>query len=322
MAESICHKLNIPAGSLAIDIGSNVGVLLEGFKKMKMDVVGVDPAPKMAAIANKRGIATINAFFQDSVVEQVLNIKGKATIITGTNVFAHIDNLDGLMDGVKKLLTQDGFFVFELPHLIPMIENLEYDTIYHQHLSYVSIKPLIPFFNKFNMEIFDLDSEKIHGGSMRFFVAEKGRMHVQPIVEDTLSNENEKGMYSLDRLKKFAEEVNLHRMNLLTMLVELRKQGKRIVGIGAAAKGNTLLNYCGIHSGLLDYITEKSTLKVGRFSPGLHIPVVPDEMLLEDKPDYGLILPWNLADEIMKNLSEFKANGGKFIVPIPYPIII
>ena len=322
MAESICNKLNIPSGRLAIDIGSNVGVLLEGFKKMGLEICGIDPAPRIAAIANKMGIPTINDFFQDSVVDYINNTIGKATIITGTNVFAHIDDLDALMNGVKKLLTDDGFFIFELPHLIPMIENLEYDTIYHQHLTYVSIKPLIPFFDKFDMEIFDLESEEIHGGSMRIFVAEKGQMEIQPIVKNTLKEEEDRGMYSLDRLKEFADRVSQHRIDLLSLLLSLKNEGKKIVGIGAAAKGNTLLNYCGIHPGLLDFITEKSKLKVDRFSPGLHIPVVPDEMLFKDKPDYGLILPWNLANEIMGNLSEFKEAGGKFIIPIPQPKII
>jgi len=323
MAESIYKELDLEKGSLVIDIGSNVGILLEGFRNVGMNVLGVDPAPKIAAIANKRGIETIEAFFDREVVKQVINSHGKASVITGTNVFAHIDDLDGLMRGIKELLKDNGVFVFELPYLVEMIENLEYDTIYHQHLSYVSVKPLMPFFKKYRMEIFNIGMEYyIHGGSVRFFVGEEKKRAISSIVEDFLRLEEEKGMYSLKRLEGFSNAVGQHRLKLVSMLIDIKRQGKRIIGIGAAAKGNTLLNYCGIHSGMLDYLTEKSTLKIGRYSPGMHLPVVPDEKLIKDFPDYGLILPWNLSEEIMRRLNGFKEAGGRFIIPIPYPIII
>jgi len=323
MAESICKKLDLEKGSLIVDIGSNVGILLEGFRNAGMNVLGIDPAPKIAKIANKRGIKTIEGFFDREVVKQVINSNGKASVVTGTNVFAHIDDLDELMCGVKELLADNGIFVFELPYLVEMIEHLEYDTIYHQHLSYISVKPLIPFFKKYRMEIFDIGMEYyIHGGSIRFFVGEEKRRHVSSIVEELLRLEEEKRMYSLKKLERFSNDVRQHRLKLISMLIDIKRQGKQIVGIGAAAKGNTLLNYCGIHSGILDYLTEKSTLKIGRYSPGMHIPVVSDEELMKDLPDYGLILPWNLSEEIMRRLSRFKKAGGSFIIPIPYPRII
>jgi len=173
------------------------------------------------------------------------------------------------------------------------------------------------------MEIFDIGMEYyIHGGSIRFFVGEEKRRHVSSIVEELLRLEEEKRMYSLKKLERFSNDVRQHRLKLISMLIDIKRQGKQIVGIGAAAKGNTLLNYCGIHSGILDYLTEKSTLKIGRYSPGMHIPVVSDEELMKDLPDYGLILPWNLSEEIMRRLSRFKKAGGSFIIPIPYPRII
>ena len=323
MAESICKKLDIEKGSLIVDIGSNVGILLEGFKNAGMNVLGIDPAPRIAEIANKRGIKTIEGFFDREVVKQVVNSSGKASVVTGTNVFAHIDDLDELMCGIKELLADNGVFVFELPYLVEMIENIEYDTIYHQHLSYISVKPLIPFFRKYGMEIFDIGMEYyIHGGSVRFFVGEEKKRDVSSIVEELLKLEEEKGMYSLKRLERFSNDVRQHRLDIISMLIDIKRQGKRIVGIGAAAKGNTLLNYCGIHSGILDYLTEKSTLKIGRYSPGMHLPVLSDEELMKDLPDYGLILPWNLSEEIMRRLNGFKEAGGRFIIPIPYPRIV
>lgn len=323
MAESIAGKLGLEKDSLIVDIGSNVGVLLEGFQKVGMKVMGVDPAPKIAEIANKRGIPTINGFFDQDAVKQIIRSSGRASVVTGTNVFAHIDDLDALMRGIKTLLVDNGVFVFELPYLVEMIEHLEYDTIYHQHLSYVSVKPLIRFFKKYGMEIFDIGMEYyIHGGSLRFFVGEEKKRDIASIVEKLFDLEEEKGMYSMARLEQFSKDVQQHRLNLGTMLIDIKKQGKRIAGIGAAAKGNTLLNYCGIHSGILDYLTEKSTLKIGRYSPGMHIPVVSDDELMNDPPDYGLILPWNLSEEIMKHLKGFKEAGGKFIIPIPYPRIM
>lgn len=323
MAESICKELDIEKGSLVVDIGSNVGILLEGFKNAGMNVLGIDPAPKIVEIANKRGIETIEAFFDRETVKQVINSSGKASVVTGTNVFAHIDDLDELMCGIKELLTDNGVFIFEVPYLVEMIEHLEYDTIYHQHLSYISVKPLIPFFKKYRLEIFNIGMEYyIHGGSVRFFVGEEKKRDVSSIVGELLRLEEEKGMYSLKRLERFSDDVRQHRLNLISMLIDIKRQGKRIVGIGAAAKGNTLLNYCGIHLGILDYLTEKSTLKIGRYSPGMHLPVVPDEELMKDLPDYGLILPWNLSEEIMKRLNEFKEAGGRFIIPIPHPKIV
>jgi len=323
MAASICKKLEIRKRSLIVDIGSNVGILLEGFEKCGMKVLGVDPAPQIAEIANKRGIKTIEGFFNREIVKQIVDSNGKASIVTGTNVFAHIDDLDELMSGIIELLTEGGVFVFELPYLVEMLENLEYDTIYHQHLSYISVKPLIPFFRKYGMEIFDIGMEYyIHGGSIRFFVGGEGRREVASIVEELLRLEEQREVYSLERLKRFSDDVKRHKINLVSMLLDLKQHGKRIVGIGAAAKGNTLLNYCGIHPDILDYLTERSTLKIGRYSPGMHIPIVPDEELMKDPADYGLILPWNLSEEIMRRLNGFKKAGGKFIIPIPHPKIV
>jgi hypothetical protein len=203
-----------------------------------------------------------------------------------------------------------------------LIQNMLYDMVYHQHLSYLSVRPLVAFFERLGFEVFDVEQTPSHGGSIRVFAGRKGAYDVQPIVSDLLLQEKEEGIHDMKRLHRFAEDVSKHRQSLVELLVTLKDEGKTIIGIGAPAKGNTLLNYCGITSGILECITEKSTLKQGRYTPGTRMLVQGDEKLLEIQPDYGLILPWNFAPEIMNNLSEYKERGGKFIVPIPTPKIV
>jgi len=322
MAFDVSEKFGFPENSFAIDIGSNAGVLLSGFETKGFKVLGVEPSSKIAEIATKNGIETIVDFFSMELATKVLEQYEKPSIITATNVFAHVDDLENFVNGVKKLLKQNGIFVIEAPYLVNLIENLEYDTIYHEHLSYISLKPLIPFFEKFNLEVFHVEMHSIHGGTMRYFIGNKDEFKKTESIEYYLKIETEKQIYSEDQLDIFATKVHQHRQKLMNLLYDLRKNGKKIVGISAPAKGNTLLNFCKIDSKLLDYLTEKNPLKINKFSPGMHIPVNSDDALLEDMPDYALILAWNFADEIIKNNQEYQKRGGKFIVPIPEPKII
>ena len=322
MAESIVKKFNIPAGSLAVDIGSNVGLLLSGFQAQDLIVQGVDPAPNIVKIARENGVDTHEAFFSPDIARKIVEEKGHASVMTGTNVFAHIDDLDTLMEGADVLLAEDGVFIIEAPYQVDLIQKMLYDMVYHQHLSYLSIKPLVAFFNRLGFELFDVEHTPSHGGSVRVFAGRKGKHEVQPIVAELLEVEKKEGIHDMDRLRRFSEDVLKHRQALVELLVTLKDEGKTIVGIGAPAKGNTLLNYCGITSGILEFITEKSTLKKGRYTPGTRMLVEADEKLLETQPDYGLILPWNFAPEIIKNLSEYQSRGGKFIVPMPSPKIV
>lgn len=320
MAKSICEKFSIAKNSLAVDIGSNVGVLLQGFKNMGMNVMGIEPSNvAQKAIAN--GIPTIQDFFGKKAVNQIAS-KQKAKIITGTNVFAHIDNLHDFMKNLDILLEENGIFVFEVPYFIHLLDNLEYDTIYHEHLSYISVKPLVNFFKIFGYELFDVEETKIHGGSIRCFVARKGKQKVSSTTKHYLNLEEKKKIYSKETLQKFAKMVDEHKKKLKSLLLELKKKGKRVVAISAPAKGVSLLNYAKIDNTILEYVTEKYMPKVGLYTPGTHILVKNDEYLREDKPDYGLLLAWNFAEEIMKNLDYFKKNGGKFIIPIPEPHIV
>jgi len=323
MAKVICERFKLKPGSLVIDVGSNVGVLLDGFRRQNMKVFGVDPAKDMADIANAHGIETISEFFSSDIARKIVREKGSASVITATNSFAHIDDLHDVVKAIDILLDDNGIFVVEAPYFIDLVNNLEYDTIYHEHLAYLSIKPLVKFFKRFGMKLFDVERIKIHGGTIRFFVTrQKNTMPVSSRVAELLKLEDKAGIYSIDTLQRFSDKVKEHRLLLNSMLRNIKAQGKKVVGVSAPAKGNTLLNYSKIDQDLLPYITEKARIKIGLFTPGTHIPIYSDEKLFEDQPDYVLILAWNFADEIMGNLSEFQNRGGKFIIPIPTPKIL
>ena len=319
----VCSRFGIPKGSLVVDIGSNVGILLVGFREQGMKVLGIDPAPNIAKLAlEENGVETIPDFFTSALAERIVKEKGQASVIAATNIFAHLHDLHDATKAISILLKKGGIFVVEAPYLVDLLGNLEYDTMYHQHLRYLSIKPMAAFFARYGLEIFDVEKFGIHGGSIRVFVARKGEQGISPSVQKFLDLEESEQVYSIGRLRRFAEDVKEQRRQLRVLLDDIRRQGKRIVGVSAPAKGNTLLNYCGIDTATLDYITEKSRLKQGLFTPGMHIPIYSDDRLLKDNPDYALILAWNFADEIMRNLDDYRKRGGKFIIPIPKPRIV
>jgi SAM-dependent methyltransferase len=322
MAKSICKKFDLEPGTLVIDIGSNVGLLLSGFKEEGMKVLGIDPAENIAKKTIKEGIETVPGFFSPELVSGIVKEKGKVSVITATNVFAHVPDLDSFMEGIDLLLEENGVFIFEVPYAATLLKDMLYDTIYHEHLSYITVKPLVPFFKKFDMDLFDIGKVNTHGGSLRCFVCRKGKRYISENIQKLIDDENNMRIYSPEYLKKFAEDVKKHRQSLISLLMDLKRQGKRIVGVGAPAKGNTLLNYCKIDTEILEYITEKSQIKIGLYTPGTHIPIYEDKKLDEDKPDYAILLSWNFADEIMANLSDYTGKGGKFIIPFPKPKIV
>jgi SAM-dependent methyltransferase len=316
-AETVVGRLGLGADDLVVDVGSNVGVLLEAFRENGTRILGVDPASNIVRIAEKRGVETLNEFFSIDVACDIVESRGHASVVTGTNVFAHVDDLDAFMHAVDLMLNEGGVLVVEAPYFVNLVKHLEYDTIYHEHLSYLSVKPLVTFFRRFGMELFDVEQRDIHGGSFRIYVAREGRYPVSPVVGDLLAEEEDMGVHTLPVLEEFSRAVQQNRRDLVWLLQRLRHEGKKVVGVSAPAKGMTLLNFCRIGPETLDFVTEKSTLKIGRFTPGMHIPVVPDSALLEERPDYALLLAWNFAEEIMGNLHEYRDAGGKFIIPIP-----
>ena len=321
-AESVVSELGLEPDQLAVDIGSNVGVLLEAFKNKGMRVHGVDPAPNIVERAMERGIDTSCAFFGMDSARNIIDAKGKASVITGTNVFAHIDDLAAFAQAVQVLLADDGVLIIEAPYFANLVAYGEYDTVYHEHLSYISVRPVRKFFQRFGMEVFDVQPMEIHGGSLRIFVNRTGQRTVNSEVARLLAHEEETGLHTPETLSTFTEAVEQNRKDLLALLHGLKIEGNTIVGVSAPAKGMTLLNYCRLGKEVLEFVTEKSPLKIGRFTPGGHIPVMPDEELLRVQPDYALLLAWNFADEIMLNLDEYRSRGGRFIIPIPTPQIM
>jgi SAM-dependent methyltransferase len=321
-AREVIRKYGLGINDLIVDIGSNVGTLLEAFKKNGTTVQGVDPAANIVMLAEKSGIDTICDFFNAETVEIILEEKGNASVVTATNVFAHINDLHLLMSNIRRLLKKRGIFIFEAPYFVNLIKQIQYDTIYHEHLSYLSVKPLVSFLYQHNMEMIDIKFADIHGGSFRVYISEKGNYPVSRMVKYLFEKENDMALYSHAKLDEFAANVKRNREELRWLLHSLKREGKSIVGVSAPAKGMTLLNYCRIGNDWLDVVSEKSKLKVGRYTPGTHIPVVSDDYLLERQPDYALLLAWNFAEEIMNNLVAYRKRGGKFIIPIPIPKII
>lgn len=304
-ADTVITKIK-PGLGRVLDIGSNDGTLLSKFKERGMFVRGIDPCKDITDIANSRGIPTVTALFSKEALEGE-----KFDIITGSNVFAHIDDLDKVIEDVKALLNPDGVFIFESPYLGEFIKGLQYDTVYHQHLSYLAVKPLVEFLDKFDMEIFDIDFTPIHGGCFRCYIARKGERTVQPIVQETVDKEN----FTLDVLKDFAKKVEQNKIELMRIVLEFKKQGKSIVGISSPAKGMTLLNYTGIGK-YLDFVTDVSKLKQGRYTPGNQLLIKSDKDLTGE--EIGICLAWNFFDEIKKNVPQIKT----WINPNPNPHVI
>jgi hypothetical protein len=322
-AIAVKNKFKLSSNDLVIDIGSNVGILLDAFKRNKIKVLGVDPAKNICKIANQKKIKTINSFFDSKVCHEILKIYGKAKVITGTNVFAHIDDLNKFFKNVKKIIDKKkGVFIIEVPYFLNLIKDLEYDTIYHEHLSYITIAPLIKFLKKINLEIFNIEKKDIHGGSIRIFISRIKNYEIDKSVNIILKEEVKAKLNNSKTLIKFSQRVKKNRLEIISLFNKLKLQNKKIIAISTPAKGMTLLNYCKLDRDYLDFATEKSHLKIGRYTPGGRIPIFKDSKILKYKPDYALILAWNFASEIIENNQNFLNKGGKFIVPIPRVNII
>lgn len=323
MAKKIMRDFNLIPGSLIVDIGSNDGLLLKSFKNSGMKVIGVEPAVNIAAEANNNGIETINEFFNENTVLNILKQKGKAKLITANNVFAHINDIKSVTNNVKNLLDKDGIFCIEVQYLLDTIKKLTFDNIYHEHLSYFSVLSLKEFFTRHDMEIFKIEHVDTHGGSIRVFIQRKGEHHaIDSSVFDFIQKEKLFGLDKEETYNRFAEQVYGIRTKLQSFIKNLKQTGNKIVGYGAPAKATTLLNFCGLDRNYLDYIVEDNKLKHNLMVPGVRIPIHGKEMLDRDTPNYIAVLAWNFADEILKNNSHYKLNGTKFFIPVPEPRII
>jgi len=319
-AKMLIERFKLTSSELVIDIASNDGTLLSFFSAQSIQVLGVEPSTT-AKIAEENGIPTINEFFDESVAGTVLEKYGKAKVITATNIFAHVTKLDSFIKGVKKLLTEDGIFVIESQYLLDIVKKLAYDTIYHEHLRYYGLKQLIQLFNAYELEVFDAERIDAQGGSFRVFTAKKGKFKILNSVNKMLKDEEENKLSALETFLKFAERVKENKRKIRELLLKLKSDNKKIVGLSAPARSCTLLNYWEINSELVDYIVEKSTLKIGKFTPGTHIKVLDDKKLIEEQPDYALLLSWHFGENI---INKFRNDGykGKIIIPLPEPIIL
>jgi 2-polyprenyl-3-methyl-5-hydroxy-6-metoxy-1,4-benzoquinol methylase len=317
-AENVISKFNLSKKDLVLDIGSNIGTLLQGFKKNKIKVLGIDPAKNICEIANIKGIETYNGFFDRRFVNFLRKKKQKAKIITATNVFAHIENLDAFLRNIKNIINpKNGVLIIESPHFLHLVKDLEYDTIYHEHLSYILVKPLITFLKKHNFQIFDVIKKDIHGGSIRIFISKINSFKIHNNVKKICKEEVRMKLYSNKNLIEFSNNVRINRYNLISFLTKLKLKKKRIIAVSAPAKGMTLLNFAKIDMNYIDFATDKSYLKINRYSPGGNIPVLKDSDISKHNPDYALLLAWNFSKEIIRNNISFLKKGGKFIIPIP-----
>lgn len=322
MAAELVDRFGL-AGALAVEMGSNDGVLLSALRSRGVRVLGVEPARDQAAVSNARGLDTWNEFFTTEVAIRAAGERGAARLIVATNVLAHVDDLRDLTVGVGALLAADGVFVAEVPYLIDLLDHVEYDTVYHEHLSYFALAPLARLFKDVGLELFDVARTPIHGGSIRIFVARPSAYARTPRFEDLCAFELRSHLDRAATYAEFAERVRASRETLRTMMFGLKSAGKRIVGYGATAKGNTLLNYCDLGTDVLDFVVDATPAKQGLLTPGKRIPIVPEGLLLSGpRPDFALLLAWNYADSIVARNSEFTRTGGRFIHPVPLAKII
>jgi len=311
-------------GSLVVEIGSNDGVLLRPLKHMKISSVGFEPAKNIAKIAKSYGLNIINDYFTEKSASKAAKKEGRADVVSASNVFAHIEDLHDVVRGVKAVLKDDGVFIFEVHYLLDLIEKMQYDTIYHEHLYYHSIIALQNFFKKFGMEIFDVERIPIHEGSIRVFVknAANKNQRILTSVGKLADLERKSGLDAPPTFVEFGEKVREHKSKLTSLLRKLKSDGKKIVGYGAPGRGNTLLNYCGIGKDILDYVTDESPVRMGKFIPGMHIPIISPENIGKTKPDFALMIAWSYMNEILSKEQDFIKRGGRFIVPLPSPKII
>lgn len=317
-AKNVFVRFPKQTSKFTVEIASNDGILLKSFKNLGAKILGVDPAKNVAQEANSNGIPTLAKFFNKAIAQEILNEYGHAGIITANNVLAHTDTLYEIMEGVKLLLDADGVFVFEVQYLGDLINKNEFDNTYHEHICYFSLAPLKTLLNKHGLEIFDVEQVAGQGGSLRVFAGNIPLLHPTSEAVELLSKqESILGLDNLTTYQNFAERPKQTKKDLVKLLTDLKKSGKTIVGYGAPAKGNTLLQYCGIGPNLIDYVIDASPSKQGRFTPGMHIPIFAPSKLKEVPPDYILLLAWNYADSIIQKESWLKDLGVKFIKPVP-----
>ena len=316
--DMMIKRFNLKDSSFIIEIASNDGYLLEFFSKHKIPVLGIEPASNVAEISLKKGIPTITEFFSIKLANELKNQR-KADVLIGNNVLAHVPNLNDFIQGMKILLNSNGVISIEVPHLLQLIRQNQFDTIYHEHFSYFSLITAVAVFKHHGLEIFDVEELSTHGGSLRLFVKHENNHHL-PItskIKNIIDKEHKAGLDNIDLYTNFSAPVEKIKKDLRDFLQDCKKNNKQVIGYGAPAKGNTLLNFCNIDKNLLSYTVDKNIHKQGKYLPGVHIPIKSSEEIKKTKPDFVLILPWNIQNEIIEEVNYIRDWGGKFVVPIP-----
>jgi SAM-dependent methyltransferase len=319
-AETHRREAGLHERSLVVEVASNDGYLLRNFVAAGVPCLGIEPARNIAEVAVQRGIPTLNAFFSAETARAVVAERGRADLILGNNVFAHVPDTNDFVAGLAALVKADGRIVLEFPYACDLVEHVEFDTIYHEHVFYFTLTALIPLLARHGLEVFHVERLAIHGGSLRLFAGPKGAHAVQDSVSLLWNEEQEKGVHGPAYYDDFGARVLRLKDDLLKMLGSLRAEGHRLCAYGASAKGSTLLNFYGLgRQGLdwLDFVVDRSAAKQGRLTPGSHLPILPVEQLMTEPPRHALLLTWNFAEEILSQQRAWREAGGRFIVPLP-----
>ena len=319
-AEGLVGERALDASTLVVEVGSNDGYLLRNFVDRGIPVLGIDPAPGQVAAAAALGVATVPEFFDAALARRLLAESGPAAVLIANNVMAHTPDLNGFVEGISILLADDGVATIENPYVRELIDRCEFDTIYHEHFSYFSCTSVDRLLRRHGLTLVRVEPFPVHGGTLRWWVERDGEP--EESVGRYLAAERESGVDELGYYLEFARRVESVRDELVALLRRLRAEGARIAAYGAAAKGSTLLNYAGLGPELIDFVVDRNVHKQGRLMPGVHIPIRPPEALLDERPDYVLLLAWNFADEILAQQEAYRAAGGRFVVPVPEPRIL
>jgi hypothetical protein len=312
-------RFALDEASLVVEVASNDGYLLQWFVKAGIPCLGIEPAANVAAAATERSVPTLVRYFGVELADELVARGQRPDLLLGNNVLAQVPDLNDFVAGVKKALAGEGVVTLEFPHVLRLIDENQFDTIYHEHFSYFSLHTIRSIFRFHGLELFDVDELPTHGGSLRVY-GRHGEDHSKPVsasVADLLDRETRFGLTTVERYSAFARQVEDSKRRMLALLIELKADAKQIVGYGAPGKGNTLLNYCGIRTDFLDFTVDRNPYKQGLYTPGTHIPILPPDALIEARPDYIFVLPWNIKDEIIEQMAMVRDWGAKFIVPVP-----